>query len=68
MRQCAVRPHRNPRELRCPGSCGGDEGVYSLWGEPVAISHKNDIGYLPKVPIDLRGRHTHVVRQSRGIG
>lgn len=27
MRQRTTRPHRDPRELRCPGSRGSDEGA-----------------------------------------
>lgn len=68
MRQRTVRPHRNPRELRCPGSCGSDEGVYGPRGEWFMISNENHAGYLPELPFDLRGCHTHIVCQSRGTG
>ena len=68
MRQRAVGPHRNSRELRCPGSCGGDEGEHGLRGKYVAISNENNIGCFPQVPFDLRGCHTHAVCQSRGTG
>jgi AP-1 complex subunit beta-1 len=36
MRQRTVGPHRNTRELRCPGSCGGDEGELGLRGKCIA--------------------------------
>jgi len=68
MRQRTIGPHRNTCELRCPGSCCGDEGVHGLGGGRVVIANGNNTGYLPKVPFDLRGRHTHAVCQSRGTG
>ena len=33
MRQRTVGPYRNTRELRCPGSCGGDEGGHGRRGK-----------------------------------
>ena len=62
MRQCTARPHRNPRELCCPGS----EGVYALRGN--SISDMGDVGHPPNVPFYLRGHHTHVPRRCHRDG
>ena len=55
MRQRTVGPHRNARQLRGPGSCGGDEGVYGLRSEWATVSNENDQDIFRKYPSTYEG-------------